>query len=142
MKKKETTRTMAERWNLTERRVSEMCSNGTIHGAVKKGRSWQIPADTEKPIDRRIKNGTYRKQEIQPQGSLPLPIGVSDYRGGYEKEKRGPLFEFRKRKKAAFYWDQRKRGLSRMPFVNIPQPRYIAVFRHSWLCFFSAVLVA
>ena len=80
MKKMETTRTMAERWNLTERRVSELCSNGTIHGAVKKGRSWQIPADTEKPVDHRIRNGAYRKQDIQPQGSLPLPIGVSDYR--------------------------------------------------------------
>ena len=80
MKKMETTRTMAERWNLTERRVSELCSNGTIHGAVKKGRSWQIPADTEKPVDRRIRNGAYRKQDIQVQGNLPLPIGVSDYR--------------------------------------------------------------
>jgi len=70
------------------------------------------------------------------------PIFELKIGGGYEKEKRGPLFEFRKRKKAAFYWDQRKRGLSRMPFINIPQSRYIAVFRHSWLCFFSAVLVA
>lgn len=47
--------------------------------------------------------------------------------GGYEKATARPLFEFRKRKKVAFYWDQRKRGLSRMPFINIPQSRYIAV---------------
>ena len=69
-------------------------------------------------------------------------IGENLFHGGYEKATARPLFEFRKRKKVAFYWDQRKRGLSRMPFVNIPQLRYIAVFRHSWLCFFSAVLVA
>ena len=78
MKKMETTRTMAERWNLTERRVSELCNKGMIRGAVKKGRSWQIPADTEKPVDRRVRNGAYRKQSIKTR--LPIPIGVSDYR--------------------------------------------------------------
>ena len=78
MKKMETTRTMAERWTLTERRVSELCNKGMIRGAVKKGRSWQIPADTEKPVDRRVRNGAYRKQSIKTR--LPIPIGVSDYR--------------------------------------------------------------
>ena len=39
MKKMETTRTMAERWNLTERRVSKLCKDGMIRGALKKGRS-------------------------------------------------------------------------------------------------------
>ena len=78
MKKMETTRKMAERWNLTERRVSELCNNGTIRGAVKEGRSWRIPANTKKPADRRIRSGTYRKQDVQP--NLPIPIGVSDYR--------------------------------------------------------------
>ena len=78
MRKMETTRTMAERWDLTERRVSKLCASGMIPGAVKKGRSWLIPADTEKPADRRIRSGEYIKQTARLK--LPLPIGVSDYR--------------------------------------------------------------
>ena len=78
MKKMETTRTMAKRWNLTERRVSKLCNDGTIRGAVKKGRCWQIPADTDKPVDRRIRTGAYQNRDIQTK--LPIPIGVSDYR--------------------------------------------------------------
>ena len=78
MKKMETTRTMAERWNLTERRVSKLCNDGMIRGAVKKGRSWQIPADTEKPVDRRVRTGAYQNHDVQTR--LPIPIGVSDYR--------------------------------------------------------------
>lgn len=68
----------ARQWNLTERRVSALCKAGTIKGAFKQGRSWQIPADTEKPQDRRIKSGVYRKNA--PIQHLPLPVGVSDYR--------------------------------------------------------------
>ena len=78
MRKMENTRTMAERWGLTERRVSKLCASGMIPGAVKKGRSWLIPADTEKPADRRIRSGEYMKQTARLK--LPLPIGVSDYR--------------------------------------------------------------
>ena len=78
MKKMETTRTMAERWNLTERRVSKLCKDGMIRGAVKDGRSWQIPADTEKPVDRRVRTGAYQNHDVQTR--LPIPIGVSDYR--------------------------------------------------------------
>ena len=78
MKKMENTRALAERWSLTERRVSKLCSSGKIPGAVKVGRSWQIPSDTEKPADRRIRSGAYMKQATRLK--LPLPIGVSDYR--------------------------------------------------------------
>lgn len=67
----------ARQWNLTERRVSALCKDGTIKGAFKKGRSWQIPSDTKKPQDRRIKSGAYRKNTHLQR--LPLPIGISDY---------------------------------------------------------------
>lgn len=67
----------ARQWNLTERRVSALCKDGTIKGAFKKGRSWQIPSDTKKPQDRRIKSGAYRKNAHLQR--LPLPIGISDY---------------------------------------------------------------
>ncbi|MBR6826431.1 MAG: AAA family ATPase [Oscillospiraceae bacterium] len=65
-------------WNLTERRVTTLCKGGRVQGAVKKGRSWQIPTNAEKPGDCRIKGGIYQKESCLPR--LPLPIGISDYR--------------------------------------------------------------
>lgn len=67
----------AMRWDITERRVSTLCRDGKISGAKKRDKRWMIPADTKKPVDRRIKSGAYRKTERAPQ--LPLPIGVSNY---------------------------------------------------------------
>ena len=68
----------ARQWNITERRVAELCRNGRIKGAMRQGRSWQIPADAAKPADKRIRSGSYRKN--QRSSCLPLPIGVSDFR--------------------------------------------------------------
>ena len=70
-------REAAERWKITERRVSTLCKDGKIAGAKKSGNRWMIPADTQKPADQRIKTGVYRKKTREPK--LPLPIGVSDY---------------------------------------------------------------
>ena len=70
-------REAAERWKITERRVSTLCKDGKITGAKKSGNRWMIPADTQKPADRRIKTGVYRKKARVPK--LPLPIGVSSY---------------------------------------------------------------
>ena len=75
------TRTVKEAamlWGITERRVTVLCKEGRIEGAYKKGRSWVIPMDAEKPADSRIKTGAYRKSKM-PSG-LPLPVGISDYR--------------------------------------------------------------
>lgn len=65
-------------WDLTERRVSDLCSKGQVKGARKAGHIWLIPADAEKPADQRVKSGAYKKDK-KPVG-LPLPIGISDYR--------------------------------------------------------------
>ena len=92
----------AKKWNLTERRVSGMCQKGNIPGAVKSGRNWKIPANAERPTDKRIKTGAYirqdrreylresspwkqtedqlKNQKATPPEYLPLPVGVSDYR--------------------------------------------------------------
>lgn len=35
---------------LTIRRVQQMCKNGMIPGAIKKGRSWMIPKDSVEKI--------------------------------------------------------------------------------------------
>lgn len=46
--------------------------------AIKKNGSWQIPVDTKRPNDKRIKTGKYI---ISSESLLlPLPVGVSDYR--------------------------------------------------------------
>ena len=66
------------RWNISERRVAYLCSQGRIDGARKNGRMWMIPADAEKPSDNRMKPGI-SPEKIRPSG-LPLPVGISDYR--------------------------------------------------------------
>ncbi len=68
----------ARLWNLSERRISVLCNEGRIPGAVKKGKSWEIPADATKPSDGRIKGN----KEIRNRQAvrLPLPVGISDYR--------------------------------------------------------------
>ena len=73
-----TCKEMATIWNVTERTVSAFCKEGKISGAVKNGKSWQIPDDAEKPVDGRISTGRYRKRDSRT-GTKPLPIGISDY---------------------------------------------------------------
>ena len=68
----------AKLWNISERRVSALCKNGKIVGAIKHGKSWLIPTNAEKPVDNRVKSGAYKKK-VRP-SHLPLPIGISDYR--------------------------------------------------------------
>lgn len=64
-----------ELWGITPRRIQQMCKNGDIEGAVKKGKSWVIPRNTacpsaeKKSVD--IAKATRKK---------PLPIGVSDFK--------------------------------------------------------------
>ena len=53
------------------RRIQQMCKNGEIPGAVKRGRSWMIPTDEEIDIPE-----TKRK---------PLPIGISDFKMAVEE---------------------------------------------------------
>lgn len=50
-----TTVEMAERWNITSRRIGVLCAEGRIDGAVKKGKTWLIPMDAKKPVDGRFK---------------------------------------------------------------------------------------
>ena len=50
-----TTVEMAEKWNITSRRISLLCSEGRIEGAIKKGKTWLIPSNAKKPLDARYK---------------------------------------------------------------------------------------
>ena len=49
----------ATKWDISQRRVATLCSEGRIPGARKFGNAWMIPADAEKPSDARIKSGNY-----------------------------------------------------------------------------------
>ena len=57
-----TTSEMAEKWNISRRRVTTLCAQGRIEGAILKGNTWLIPENAEKPDDpRRVrKNGQDR----------------------------------------------------------------------------------
>lgn len=49
---------MSEKWNITSRRISVLCAEGRIEGAIKKGKTWLIPSETKKPADARYKGVT------------------------------------------------------------------------------------
>ena len=61
-------------WNISTRRVSELCKSGRIIGSYKQNKKWFIPNNAEKPIDNRKTTN-----EMIAKSYKPLPIGVSDY---------------------------------------------------------------
>lgn len=73
-----TCKELALEWNLSERTISHLCNEGKIAEAVKKGKSWQIPDDADKPVDRRITDGKYIKSNKSVE-KKSLPVGISDY---------------------------------------------------------------
>ncbi len=50
-----TVRQAAEKWDISDRRVRVLCSEGKISGVIREGRSWKIPVDAKKPADGRYK---------------------------------------------------------------------------------------
>lgn len=51
-----TTTEIAEKWNVSRRRVTTLCREERIEGAILKGNTWLIPEDAKKPEDpRRVK---------------------------------------------------------------------------------------
>lgn len=72
----------AKLWGISGTRVSTLCKEGRVPGAKKTGKSWEIPADAQKPADLRTKANTQKKTVKQKHSDkkLPLPIGISDYR--------------------------------------------------------------
>lgn len=51
-----TTKQAAEKWNISDRRVRTLCREGKILGVIQEGKSYQIPANAQKPVDGRMKN--------------------------------------------------------------------------------------
>lgn len=55
-----TTIEMSKRWGITSRRIAVLCEQGRINGVVKKGKTWLISCDSEKPEDARKNNSSKR----------------------------------------------------------------------------------
>lgn len=51
-------REAAEKWNISQRRVSILCSECRIPGVAMLGNMWIIPRNAEKPVDARMKRNT------------------------------------------------------------------------------------
>ncbi len=52
----------AEKWNMSRRRVQDLCRLNLIPGAQRWGRDWMIPADAQRPPDGRSKTGRAAKE--------------------------------------------------------------------------------
>ena len=63
MKEYWTIKETAEEWDLSPRRITTLCNEGRIEGAIRFGGIWAIPAGTKKLPDARIKSGKYIKIE-------------------------------------------------------------------------------
>lgn len=67
----------ADKWKMTERRVTMLCREGKISGAKKEGKYWMIPETAKRPEDGRKRGFSQLMMETTP---LPLPIGESDFK--------------------------------------------------------------
>ncbi len=50
-------REMANKWEISERRIQKLCEENRIDGVQRFGRSWMIPKSAKKPRDLRRKRG-------------------------------------------------------------------------------------
>lgn len=69
----------AEKWNITPRRVQQLCKDGKIDNAMKDGRSWKIPADASIPLKNSHRTMPNTKKQPASPSKLPLPVGISSY---------------------------------------------------------------
>ena len=57
-----TTSEIAKKWDISRRRVTTLCAQGRIEGAILKGNTWLIPENAEKPDDpRRVRKNVQNK---------------------------------------------------------------------------------
>ena len=60
-----TTIEVAEKWGISQRRVTILCATGRIAGVVQKGRMWLIPNRARKPEDGRTIAGRMSKTGVK-----------------------------------------------------------------------------
>ncbi len=58
-----TSEEVALKWNISARRVTTLCKDGRIEGAIQKGGIWLIPNDAKKPESRKRGRKSNRGEE-------------------------------------------------------------------------------
>lgn len=75
-------RTAAEKWEMTERRITMLCRDGKISGAKKEGKLWLIPEKAARPHDGRTREA--QRGSLSPAGQENPPMkyfGTDGFRG-------------------------------------------------------------
>lgn len=57
-----TSNEIAEKWNISSRRVRILCGEGRVEGAIQKGILWLIPSNTQKPQE--LRRGRKKQRDI------------------------------------------------------------------------------
>lgn len=71
-----TVKEQAAIWGCEERQITRWCREGRIFGAERVGREWLIPEDSDKPSDKRTKDGIKTDREIKTPANVSFdPIG-------------------------------------------------------------------
>ena len=75
-----TVKQASEKWDISDRRIRVLCSEGKIPGAYQEGRGWKIPADAKKPADGRYKSkesllAQIDRKKVELDGRRPLTAG-------------------------------------------------------------------
>lgn len=71
---------LAKMWNVTPRRINQLCQEGYFPGAYKDGKFWMIPADVEKPAVIRDKKTMPSASRVKTTKLLPCPVGITSYK--------------------------------------------------------------
>lgn len=109
-----------DKWNLSPRRIQELCSQGRIEGAVKRGGNWQIPADATRP--KRLSGGK-KTDELPTLNVLSLFSGCGGmdlgFEGGFN------VYKDSVNSKINPHWSTRKKDND---WVYLPKNRFHTVF--------------
>lgn len=72
---------LAKKWNLTPRRINQLCADGLLPGAYKEGKFWIIPQDSSRPSVLRDKASSgYLVSSKRATHLLPCPVGITSYK--------------------------------------------------------------
>lgn len=71
---------LSQKWNVTPRRINQLCADGLLPGAYKEGKFWLIPKDAAKPSVLREKQPTSALSRARITKLLPCPVGITSYK--------------------------------------------------------------
>lgn len=74
-----TTAQIAEKWNISDRRVRTLCKEGRITGVVEKNGGYLIPFDAPKPADKRFRKPVYTINTDDVTWTREVPFADSSY---------------------------------------------------------------